>query len=37
VEVLEDQLREHLIGRTPSKARLDAGGELIDIIRTYFK
>ena len=36
-EVLKDHVREHLIGRTTGKARLNVAGELIDIIHTYFK
>ena len=37
VELLEDHVREHLIGRTASEARVDAADELIDIIHSYFK
>jgi FrmR/RcnR family transcriptional regulator, repressor of frmRAB operon len=37
VEVLEDHVREHVIGRTASDARLEAADELIEILHTYFR
>jgi DNA-binding FrmR family transcriptional regulator len=37
VEVLEDHVREHLLGRSTSGARQDAADELIGILHTYFK
>ncbi|HUO19024.1 MAG TPA: metal/formaldehyde-sensitive transcriptional repressor [Steroidobacteraceae bacterium] len=36
-EVLEDHVREHLLGRASSGARADAADELIDVIHAYFK
>jgi DNA-binding FrmR family transcriptional regulator len=36
-EVLEDHVREHLVGRIASGAREEAAGELIDVIHAYFK
>jgi DNA-binding FrmR family transcriptional regulator len=36
-EVLEDHVREHLVGRISSGTRAEAAGELIDVIHAYFK
>ena len=36
-EVLEDHVREHLIGNTRSKAQVQAADELIDIAHAYFR
>jgi DNA-binding FrmR family transcriptional regulator len=36
-EVLEDHVREHLVGRIASGAREEAADELIDVIHAYFK
>jgi FrmR/RcnR family transcriptional regulator, repressor of frmRAB operon len=36
-EVLEDHVREHLIGRIGSETRAEAADELIDVIHAYFK
>jgi len=36
-EVLEDHVREHLIGASRSKARTQAADELVDIARAYFR
>jgi DNA-binding FrmR family transcriptional regulator len=36
-EVLEDHVREHLIGGTRSKAQVQAADELIDIAHAYFR
>jgi len=36
-QVLEDHVREHLIGATRSKARVQAADELIDIAHAYFR
>ncbi|HYM43229.1 MAG TPA: metal/formaldehyde-sensitive transcriptional repressor [Steroidobacteraceae bacterium] len=36
-EVLEDHLREHLLGRVSAGARAEAADELIDVIHAYFK
>lgn len=36
-EVLEDHVREHLVGRSSSETRVEAADELIDVIHTYFK
>ena len=36
-EVLEDHLREHLLGRISTGARAEAADELIEVIHTYFK
>jgi len=36
-EVLEDHVREHLVGRIASGARAEAADELIDVIHAYFK
>ena len=36
-EVLEDHVREHLLGRVATGTRADAADELIDVIHAYFK
>jgi FrmR/RcnR family transcriptional regulator, repressor of frmRAB operon len=36
-EVLEDHVREHVLGRTSAGTRADAADELIDVIHAYFK
>jgi DNA-binding FrmR family transcriptional regulator len=36
-EVLEDHVREHLIGGTRSKTQVQAADELIDIAHAYFR
>ncbi len=36
-EVLEDHLREHLLGRVSADTRAEAADELIDVIHAYFK
>ena len=36
-EVLEDHVREHLIGRARSKAQVQAADELIDVAHAYFR
>lgn len=36
-EVLEDHVREHLIGTTRSKSLAQAADELIDIAHSYFR
>ena len=36
-EVLEDHVREHLIGATRSKAQVQVADELIDIAHAYFR
>lgn len=36
-EVLEDHVREHVLGRTATGTRADAADELIDVIHAYFK
>ncbi len=36
-EVLEDHVREHLLGRVSTGARAGAADELIDVIHAYFK
>jgi DNA-binding FrmR family transcriptional regulator len=36
-EVLEDHVREHLVGRIAGTSRADAADELIDVIHAYFK
>ena len=36
-EVLEDHVREHLVGRIASGACEEAADELIDVIHAYFK
>jgi DNA-binding FrmR family transcriptional regulator len=36
-EVLEEHVREHLVGRIASGAREEAADELIDVIHAYFK
>jgi DNA-binding FrmR family transcriptional regulator len=36
-EVLEDHVREHLLGRVSTGTRAGAADELIDVIHAYFK
>lgn len=36
-EVLEDHVREHVLGRASTGTRADAADELIDVIHAYFK
>jgi DNA-binding FrmR family transcriptional regulator len=36
-EVLEDHVREHLVGRIAGGTRAEAADELIDVIHAYFK
>jgi DNA-binding FrmR family transcriptional regulator len=36
-EVLEDHVREHVLGRVSAGTRAEAADELIDVIHSYFK
>jgi FrmR/RcnR family transcriptional regulator, repressor of frmRAB operon len=36
-EVLEDHVREHLLGRIPDRERARGADELIEVIHSYFK
>jgi len=36
-EILEDHVREHLVGRSASDTRVAAADEFIDVIHAYFK
>ena len=36
-EVLEDHVREHVLGRISAGTRAEAADELIDVIHAYFK
>jgi DNA-binding FrmR family transcriptional regulator len=36
-EVLEDHVREHVLGRVSAGTRTEAADELIDVIHAYFK
>jgi DNA-binding FrmR family transcriptional regulator len=36
-EVLEDHVREHVLGRVSTGTRAEAADELIDVIHAYFK
>ncbi|HLY51785.1 MAG TPA: metal/formaldehyde-sensitive transcriptional repressor [Steroidobacteraceae bacterium] len=36
-EVLEEHLREHLLGRVSAGTRAEAADELVDVIHAYFK
>jgi DNA-binding FrmR family transcriptional regulator len=36
-ELIEDHIREHIVGAATTRAREEGGAELIDVIRAYLK